>query len=278
MNLAPRPGLAAIDAPRALHFRHMVFAAEVATTCGRIRFFVCTPAFSRFFVPGSFSAPLPLALPLPHARQLSAATDCWQRHTAPVDLHRTALDAHAHQCFAALAVKMQMNTAQSGSTACGLCWSATLVLGAQNGSAARGLCWGNEHASDTVTRCSAAALTGQGMQTVTHKHTAVPPPCGANVTQTVALQTCTAPSTLPPSASVARDAGRTERFRSARALLARDAVLCDSSSRAHGPWLTEAHAMRVCTLDRNGQVEAIAHLCSVRPPQRRARRRVRRLS
>ena len=25
--------------------------------------------------------------------------------------------------------------------------------------------------SDTVTRCSAAALTGQGMQTVTHKHT-----------------------------------------------------------------------------------------------------------
>ena len=165
---------------------------------------------------------------------------------------------------------MQMNTAQSGSTACGLCWSATLVLGAQNGSAARGLCWGNEHASDTVTRCSAAALTGQGMQTVTHKHTAVPPPCGANVTQTVALQTCTAPSTLPPSASVARDAGRTERFRSARALLARDAVLCDSSSRAHGPWLTEAHAHRVCTLDRNGQVETIAHLGSVRPPQRRA--------
>ena len=97
----------------------------------------------------------------------------------------------------------------------------------------------------TVTRCSAAALTGQGMQTVTHKHTAVPPPCGANVTQTVALQTCTAQSTLPPSASVARDAGRTERFRSARALLARDAVLCDSSSRAHGPWLTEAHAHRV---------------------------------
>ena len=55
---------------------------------------------------------------------------------------------------------------------------------------------------DVVARCSTAALTGQGMQTVTHKHTAVPPPCGANVTQTVALQTCTAPSTLPPSASV----------------------------------------------------------------------------
>ena len=182
MNLAPRPGLAAIDALRALHFRHMVFAAEVATTCGRIRFFVCTPAFSRIFVLGSFCAPLPLALPLalplPHARQLSAATDCWQRHTAPVDLHRTdlhrtALDAHAHQCFAALAVKMQMNTAQSGSTARELCWPATLVL-------------------------------------------------------------------------------------------------CDSSSRAHGPWLTEAHAHRVCTLDRNGQVETIAHLGSVRPPQRRA--------
>ena len=178
------------------------------------------------------SAPAPCPAPCPCPATISG-------YRLLTETHRTRRPAsQAHQCFAALAVKMQMNTAQSGSTACGLCWSATLVLGAQNGSAARGLCWpatlvlgaqngsaarglcwGNEHASDTVTRCSAAALTGQGMQTVTHKHTAVPPPCGANVTQTVALQTCTASSTLPPSASVARDAGRTERFRSARALL-----------------------------------------------------------
>ena len=106
---------------------------------------------------------------------------------------RCARTSVLHQCFAALAVKMQMNTAQSGSTARGLCWPATLVLGAQQFcAAARELCW---------------------------------------------------PATL---------------------------VLCDSSSRAHGPWLTEAHAHRVCTLDRNGQVETIAHLGSVRPPQRRA--------
>ena len=102
-----------------------------------------------------------------------------------------------------------MNTAQSGSTARGLCWPATLVLGAQNGHAARGLCWpatlGAQNGSAALGLCWHATL-----------------------------------------------------------------VLCDSSSRAHGPWLTEAHAHRVCTLDRNGQVETIAHLGSVRPPQRRA--------
>ena len=152
MNLAPRPGLAAIDALRALHFRHMVFAAEVATTCGRIRFFVCTPAISRIFVLGSFCAPLPL----PHARQLSAATDCWQRHTAPVDLHRTdlhrtALDAHAHQCFAALAVKMQMNTAQSGCTARGLCWPRRWFLGSSSRPTTRALANRSSRASRVTT-------------------------------------------------------------------------------------------------------------------------------
>ena len=34
--------------------------------------------------------------------------------------------------------------------------------------------------------------------------------------------------------------------------------------------MPEAHAHRMCTLDRNGQLETIAHLDSVRPPQKSA--------
>ena len=75
------------------------------------------------------------------------------------------------------------------------------------------------------------------------------------------------------SGLLARDAGpgrTTVLCRSARALLARDAGpvrLVKQSTRALAN--RSSRDARVHT-DRNGQVEAIAHLCSVRPPQRRA--------